>query len=98
MPDSRRHVAHGRRAPAFSVGRRQAIICQGGVEVYAPRGTYQLVIQRVQTQGLGQFAVGLPALHKRLASEGLFDPNRKRALPRFPLRVGFVTSPAVRHP
>lgn len=78
----------------FQLEDGQAIICQGGVEVYPPRGTYQLVIQRVQPKGLGSLQLAFQQLHKRLASEGLFDPNRKRPLPRFPVRVGFVTSPS----
>ena len=78
----------------FQLEDGQAIICQGGVEVYPPRGTYQLVVQRVQPKGLGSLQLAFQQLHKRLAAEGLFEPHRKRPLPRFPVRVGFVTSPS----
>lgn len=78
----------------FQLEDGQAIICQGGVEVYPPRGTYQLVVQRVQPKGMGSLQLAFQQLHKRLASEGLFELRRKRPLPRFPLRVGFVTSPS----
>lgn len=78
----------------FQLEDGQAIICQGGVEVYPPRGTYQLVIQRVQPKGLGSLQLAFQQLHKRLSGEGLFAAERKRPLPRFPTRVGFVTSPS----
>ncbi len=44
-------------------------------------------------QGARHLQLAFQQLHKRLAGEGLFDPDRKRPLPRFPVRVGFVTSP-----
>ena len=78
----------------FQLEDGQAIICCGGVEVYPPRGTYQIVINRVQPQGVGSLQLAFQQLHKRLASEGLFAPERKRSLPAFPRRVAFVTSPS----
>ena len=78
----------------FQLEDGQAIICCGGVEVYPPRGSYQIVINRVQPKGVGSLQLAFQQLHKRLAAEGLFDPERKRPLPRFPRRVGFVTSPS----
>jgi exodeoxyribonuclease VII large subunit len=78
----------------FQLEDGQAVICAGAVEVYAPRGTYQMVINRVQPKGVGSLQLAFQQLHKRLASEGLFDPARKRTLPPFPVRVGFVTSPS----
>ncbi len=53
-----------------------------------------MVIQRVQPKGMGSLQLAFQQLHKRLASEGLFEPSRKRPLPRFPQRIGFVTSPS----
>lgn len=78
----------------FQLEDGQAIICRGGVEVYPPRGTYQLVIQQVQPKGLGSLQLAFEQLHRRLAGEGLFETHRKRPLPRFPIRIGFVTSPS----
>lgn len=69
------------------------VICQGDVEVYAPRGTYQLVVRQMQPQGIGALELALRKLRERLAAEGLFDPARKRPLPRFPRTVALVTSP-----
>jgi exodeoxyribonuclease VII large subunit len=71
----------------------QQVICQGGLDVYPPRGTYQLVVQQIEPQGLGALQLALKQLQQRLAAEGLFDAAHKKTLPTFPRRVGFVTSP-----
>lgn len=78
----------------FKLKDGMSVICQGAVEVYAPRGSYQLIVNRVQPQGLGPLQLALQQLHQRLAQEGLFAPESKRPLPRFPRRLGFVTSPS----
>ncbi len=69
------------------------VVCEGGVEVYAPRGAYQLVIRSVQPKGLGALELALRQLRDKLQAQGLFDPSLKRPLPRFPRRVAVVTSP-----
>jgi exodeoxyribonuclease VII large subunit len=69
------------------------VVCRGNVEVYAPRGQYQLIVQHMEPRGVGALEIALRQLRERLAREGLFDPARKRPLPRFPRRVAFVTSP-----
>ncbi len=69
------------------------VIGHGHLDVYAPRGSYQLVIQRIEPKGLGALELALRQLRERLAAEGLFDPAHKRPLPRFPRRIAFVTSP-----
>jgi exodeoxyribonuclease VII large subunit len=65
----------------------------GGIDVYAPRGSYQLIVRELRPAGLGRLLLELEELKRRLAAEGLFDEARKRPLPRFPERVGVVTSP-----
>jgi exodeoxyribonuclease VII large subunit len=69
------------------------VICQGSLDVYAPRGSYQLVIRQIVPKGLGALELALRKLRERLAAEGLFDVERKRSLPKFPRRIAFVTSP-----
>ena len=69
------------------------IVTHGKLDVYAPRGSYQLVVDRAQPQGIGALELALQKLREKLQSEGLFSPNRKRPLPKFPRRIGFVTSP-----
>ncbi len=77
----------------FRLEEGQQVVCLGDLDVYPPRGTYQLVVRQVEPQGLGALQLALAQLQRRLAAEGLFDPARKRPLPSFPRRVGFVTSP-----
>jgi exodeoxyribonuclease VII large subunit len=69
------------------------VICHGHIDVYPPRGSYQLVVDQVQPQGVGALELALRKLRGKLAAEGLFDPARKRKLPAFPRRLAFVTSP-----
>ncbi|MEX0612006.1 MAG: exodeoxyribonuclease VII large subunit [Pirellulales bacterium] len=69
------------------------VICHGHVDVYAPRGSYQLVVDQLQPKGVGALELALRKLREKLAAEGLFDPARKRKLPAFPRRLAFVTSP-----
>ncbi|MBM4005419.1 MAG: exodeoxyribonuclease VII large subunit [Planctomycetes bacterium] len=69
------------------------VICQGDMNVYAPRGNYQLVLRTMEPVGEGVQRLALRQLHARLSREGLFDPARKRPLPLFPRRIGLVTSP-----
>ncbi len=71
----------------------QQIICQGEMNVYAPRGSYQLSLRIVEPRGEGAQLLALRQLHARLAAEGLFSPERKRALPPFPRRIALITSP-----
>ncbi len=65
----------------------------GGITVYEPRGKYQLVVEEMRASGLGALLVALEELKQKLAAEGLFDAARKRPLPRYPARIGLVTSP-----
>ncbi|MEX2168740.1 MAG: exodeoxyribonuclease VII large subunit [Pirellulales bacterium] len=69
------------------------LICHGRLDVYPPRGSYQLVVDEAQPKGMGALELALRKLREKLAAEGLFDPGRKRPLPKFPRRIGFVTSP-----
>lgn len=77
----------------FDLRDGQAVLCFGSVDVYAARGSYQLVIRRMEPQGLGALQLAFNQLQQRLAAEGLFAADRKRPLPLFPRRIGFVTSP-----
>ena len=64
------------------------------VSVFEARGQYQLSVQIIQPRGLGVLQAKFEALKRKLDAEGLFDPARKRALPKFPKRIGIVTSPS----
>ncbi|MCA9245505.1 MAG: exodeoxyribonuclease VII large subunit [Planctomycetales bacterium] len=69
------------------------VVCRGHVDLYAPRGSYQLVVEEIHPQGMGALELALRKLRERLEAEGLFDASRKRPLPAFPRRIAFVTSP-----
>jgi exodeoxyribonuclease VII large subunit len=66
----------------------------GNVTVFEARGQYQLNVQILQTRGAGLFQAKFEALKRKLEAEGLFDSARKRALPKFPKRIGIITSPS----
>ena len=66
----------------------------GNVSVFEARGQYQLSVQILQPLGLGVLQAKFEALKRKLEAEGLFAAERKRALPKFPRRIGIVTSPS----
>jgi exodeoxyribonuclease VII large subunit len=69
------------------------VVCRGRLEVYAPRGTYQLIIEEIEPKGMGALDLALKQLREKLGREGLFDPARKRPLPSFVQQIAVVTSP-----
>ena len=71
----------------------QRVQVLGLISVYEPRGQYQMIVRLVQARGAGTLQAKFEALKRKLADEGLFEPARKRPLPRFPRRLGLVTSP-----
>src|ERR1700726_2470156 len=64
----------------------------GLLSVYEARGQYQLIVQLIQPRGQGLLQAKFEALKRKLQAEGLFNPDRKRPLPKFPRRVALVTS------
>jgi exodeoxyribonuclease VII large subunit len=71
----------------------QKVLLQGDVTVYEARGQYQLIVRAVELQGVGALQIKFEKLKQQLAAEGLFAPERKRSLPKYPQRIGLVTSP-----
>jgi exodeoxyribonuclease VII large subunit len=71
----------------------QKVLLQGDVTVYEARGQYQLIVRTVELQGVGALQVAFERLKQKLAAEGLFAPERKRPLSKYPQRIGLVTSP-----
>ena len=63
------------------------------VSLYAPRGDFQLNVEAIRRAGVGNLYEAFVKLKNKLASEGLFDEERKRELPEFPNTIGLVTSP-----
>lgn len=71
----------------------QQVVVYGEVSVYEARGQYQLIVRAVIEDGVGRLQREFEALKARLAAEGLFAAERKRAVPAMPQTVGFITSP-----
>ncbi len=70
------------------------VIATGGIEVYTPRGSYQLVVRKLEPRGIGALELAFRQMRERLERSGLFDPSRKRALKRIPRRICVITSPS----
>lgn len=70
------------------------VVCRGGVDVYPQRGSYQLIVRKIQPQGIGALELALRQLQSKLRAEGLFDAKRKKPLPAIPRHVAVVTSPS----
>ncbi len=77
----------------FDLADGQQVLCRGDIDVYLPRGSYQLVVRQIEQRGVGSLQQRLRELQRKLAAEGLFDPRHKQPLPAFPRRVAVVTSP-----
>ncbi len=69
------------------------VICTGRLTTYAAKSTYQLVIESIELAGQGALLKLIEERRKKLEAEGLFAPERKRALPSLPTVIGVVTSP-----
>jgi len=70
-----------------------AVIARGRLSIYEARGEYQLYVEFLEPAGLGALQLAFEQLKQKLATEGLFDPARKKPLPMLPHVIGVVTSP-----
>jgi exodeoxyribonuclease VII large subunit len=80
--------------PAFVPENGMSVIARARASLYEPRGDFQLIVEHLEPAGEGALRAAFEALAARLEAEGLFDPARKRALPRLPRAIGVVTSPS----
>ena len=71
----------------------QKVLAYGDITVYEKGGNYQLNCRQLQPVGVGALELAFRQLHEKLSAEGLFDEERKIELPRFPRKIGIVTSP-----
>ncbi len=69
------------------------VLCRGRISLYEPRGEYQLIIDFMDGKGTGLLRIAFDRLKAKLEAEGLFGPERKRALPFLPRRIALITSP-----
>ncbi|OZM57995.1 exodeoxyribonuclease VII large subunit [Lottiidibacillus patelloidae] len=69
------------------------VLIRGTIDVYEPNGQYQLYAKEMQPDGIGNLYLAYEELKKTLQAKGYFSPENKKPLPRFPQRIGIVTSP-----
>ncbi|MFQ5461413.1 MAG: exodeoxyribonuclease VII large subunit [Phycisphaerae bacterium] len=69
------------------------VLATGRIDVYERSGRYQLYVRKIEPRGVGALELAFRQLCEKLEKEGLFDPDRKKPLPRFPRRIAIVTSP-----
>ncbi|MCD6415578.1 MAG: exodeoxyribonuclease VII large subunit [Planctomycetes bacterium] len=77
----------------FELAEGLEVIVRGDVEVYAPRGSYQLIARSMAPVGAGALRLAFQLLTEKLKKEGLFRLEHKKPLPLFPRKIGVVTSP-----
>ena len=70
----------------------QQVILGGNLQVYAPHGRYQMIVSYVEQAGIGALQKAFEKLKNRLQKEGLFDDIHKKKIPKFPEKIGVVTS------
>ncbi|MDH7513129.1 MAG: exodeoxyribonuclease VII large subunit [Clostridiales bacterium] len=81
------------RQVAFELKDGLSVVCRGRLNVYEPRGEYQLIVELVEPKGKGALQLAFEQLKEKLRAEGLFDPRHKKKLPLLPKKIGIVTSP-----
>lgn len=69
------------------------VVAVGNIDVFEPRGQYQFYVSRLDPRGVGAMELAFKQLKEKLSREGLFEARRKRPLPKFPRRIGIITSP-----
>ena len=76
----------------FQLENGQKVVINGNITVYAPRGNYQLLCNKIEPAGQGALAFAFEQLKNKLEAKGYFDGNYKQPLPKYPKRIALVTS------
>jgi len=80
-------------AVRFDVADGLEVVAEGRVDVYEKQGRLQFYVERLTPRGAGALELAFQQLKAKLQADGLFDPARKKPLPRFPRAIGVITSP-----
>lgn len=86
--------ARANRSLKFKIEDGLKVICFGKIDVYPPRGQYQLIVEKMEPKGIGAQQLAFEQLKNKLFKEGLFAAEHKKPLPLMPFCVGIVTSTA----
>ncbi len=76
----------------FEIEDGMKVIVRGSVEVYMPRGEYDIIVEEMHPDGLGVLHLAFTQLKKKLEKEGLFLNQYKKIIPKFPKKIGVITS------
>lgn len=69
------------------------VLVEGRISCYPAQGTYQIYVEKMEMDGLGNLYIEYEKLKKKLASEGLFDSKYKKPIPKYPKKIGIITAP-----
>ena len=69
------------------------VVIKGKISVYQKDGTYQLYCEEIKPEGMGELYLAFQKLKEKLEKEGLFDVKHKKVLPKYPMKIGVITSP-----
>lgn len=85
-------ASHNQKLP-FMPKEGTKVLARGNISVYERDGNYQFYVTQMQPDGIGSLYLAFEQLKRKLEAEGLFEPSRKRMIPRFPRAIGVITSP-----
>lgn len=77
---------------SFPLSDGQEVVLTGSINVYKKNGTYSLYVKHIEIEGEGDLAIAFEQMKAKLQSEGLFDASHKKPIPRFPKKIGLITS------
>ena len=69
------------------------VLVEGRISCYPAQGTYQIYVEKMEVDGIGNLYIEFEKLKKKLASEGLFDEKYKKPIPKYPTKIGIITAP-----
>lgn len=82
------------RSLKFDLEEGMSVLIEGRVQVYQRGGNYQIIVQNIHPDGVGNLYLAYEQTKEKLMKEGLFAPELKRAIPKYPKRIGVITSPS----
>lgn len=69
------------------------VLVEGRISCYPAQGSYQIYVEKMEVDGVGNLYIEFEKLKKKLAAEGLFDPKLKKQIPKYPTKIGIITAP-----